>query len=634
MGTDHRSRLSFVIALSIILGSAWIGVWRAERPLQVSREPLFAAQNADGDRILPEPTVSGPEATDEEIEDAPVDLAAPVASSAEPRVDVTAERLGELLAAMRKRANQGQLLEPADTGAFALAAEVLESDPQNEAALAVWERAVDELVNAGRPTLPEDLLPLAQRALALASEERADLPRVVALRSSVERTEAMLTEIVRGERLLAREGASAQTFERAVERFRNALKIDSSSPRALRGMEDAQRLMIERALAVSLELRFDLATQLLEQADAVQPGSSRVLDARSQLMAFRAQTEAEQLTRFKDAVAANDADAADQVLETLRRLIAHPEQIADLESKVVNLRLYGGYAPGERFTDVLSDGSRGPRMVVVPVGRFRMGSPESEPGRGSSEGPQRLLAFDKGFAVARNEITVAEFRRFIEAEGYRTDAERSGSSAIYNEKSGRLTKRRGVDWRRSYNGTRARDGDPVVHVSWNDAAAYAAWLSKATGKPYRLPTEAEFEYVLRAGGSSIFPWGEGDPAETIANLAGSDELSETGRRWSQGIKGYNDGHWGPAPVRSYAANAFGLYDLEGNLSEWVEDCWHDNFLRAPEGTEAWVNPGCELRVIRGGSWGSSRDQCRSAWRGSALADSSGARVGFRVARSL
>lgn len=634
MGKDHRSRLSFVIALSIILGSAWIGVWRAERPQQVSREPLFAGQNADGDRILPEPVVSGPEASDDEIEDAPVDLAAAAPPVVEPRGDVTAERLGELIASMRVRAEQGQLLEPADSGAFALAAEVLGSDPQNAAALGVWERAVRELADAGRPTLPEDLLVPAQKALQLAPEASVDAPPVVALRNSVERTEAMLTEIVRGERLLAREGASARTFERAVERFRNALLIDPSSPRALRGMEDAQRKMIERALAVSLELRFDLATELLELADDVQPGSSRVLDARSQLMAFRAQTEAEQLTRFKDAVAASDADGAEQVLVTLRRLINNPEQISDLENKIVNVRLYGGYSPGERFTDVLDGGGRGPRMVVVPVGQFTMGSPENERGRGSSEGPQRRLVFDRGFAVARNEITVAEFRRFVEASAHQTDAERSGSSAVYDEKSGRLTKRRGVDWRRAFNGGRARDGDPVVHVSWNDAAAYARWLAQVTGKAYRLPTEAEFEYVLRAGGATAFPWGDGDPAEAIANLAGAGELSGAGRRWSQGIPGYDDGHWGPAPVRSYAANAFGLFDLDGNLSEWVEDCWHDNYLRAPEGTEAWVNPGCELRVIRGGSWGSSRDQSRSAWRGSAVAASSGARVGFRVVREL
>jgi formylglycine-generating enzyme required for sulfatase activity len=535
---------------------------------------------------------------------------------------------------MRALARQGQLLEPADSGAFALAAKVLDVDPQNAAALEVWERAVRELADAGRPTLPERLLAPARRALQLAPEARVDDAPVVALRNSVERTEAMLTEIVRGERLLAREGASARTFERAIERFRSALAIDPANPRALRGIEDVQRKMIERALAAALELQFDLATELLELADGVQPGSSRVLDARSQLMAFRAQTEAEQLARFKDAVAAGDADRAEQVLVTLRRLLNNPAQISDLQNKIVNLRLYGGYSPGEVFTDAFNDGGRGPRMVVVPVGRFTMGSPDSESGRDPSEGPQRQVVFNRGFAVARNEITVAEFRRFVEATSYRTDAERNGSSAVYDEKSGRLTKRRGVDWRRSYNGSRARDGDPVVHVSWNDAAAYARWLAQATGKPYRLPSEAEFEYALRAGHATVFPWGDGDPAEAIANLAGARELSGAGRRWSKGIPGYDDGHWGPAPVRSYAANAFGLFDLDGNVSEWVEDCWHDNYLRAPEGPEAWVNPGCELRVIRGGSWGSSREQSRSAWRGSALASSSGARVGFRVARDL
>lgn len=630
--SDQGSRLSFVIALLIILGSAWIGWWRAQRGpgatlpqrLEEPATPLAAAGDSAED--------AADLAAAEDAEDEPVELPADTLP-VEP-TELASEQLAALVQRMQAELDEGHLLEPRDSGAFALAARVLAVDPAQAEAREVWRRTLNELKEAGTPALPAALLPVARAALKLAPEAEVDAPPVVAVRNAVERGEALLDQITRGERLLAREGAGPRTFANAVERFRAALAVDPASPRALKGLEEAQRRMIERALASAYDLKFRTADELLQLAEGVQAGSSRVLDARSQVMAFRAQTEADQLSRFKDAIAAGNPDQAEAALKILRKLLQDTRQIQDLDSKIVNLKLYGGLSPGERFTDALADGSRGPRMVVIPVGSFLMGSAEDEAMRSKSEGPQRALRFERGYALARSEVSVAEFRLFVDSAGYVTDAERSGSSAIYDEKTGRMSKSKRINWQRSYNGSRARDGDPVVHVSWNDASAYADWLQKQTGKRYRLPTEAEFEYALRAGGSTLYPWGAADPTLPIANLAGTGEVSKQGRRWTQGFAAYDDNHWGPAPVRSFDANAFGAFDLDGNVSEWVEDCWHDNYLRAPDRPIAWVNPGCELRVIRGGSWGSARDQARSAWRGSALADSSGARVGFRVVREL
>ncbi len=633
MASDHRSKLSFLIALTIILGSTWIGWWRGQRqdspgervassstPVRVAVQPTTGA----ADEIEPE------EASLAESEGVDAALAADVA----PPIDVSADELVELIEAMRREQADGRLLEPADRSALSLAARVLAVDPENDEARKVLVRALAELRDAGSPVLPETLLTTAEQALALLPEELVDGAMAVSVRSSVERTQALLVQVKRAERLANREGAGPKAFAGSIEAYRAALAIDPANPRALRGLEEVQRRMIERAIAAAYDLRFATADKLLDQAEEVQIGTSRVLDARSQVMAFRAQTEAEQLTRFKDAVAANDLPAANQALEVLRKVLGNADQITDLERKIVNVQLYGGYERGERFGDLLTDGTRGPRMVVIPVGSFLMGSADSESGRNKNEGPQRSLVFERGFALARNEISVVEFRAFVEATDYRTDAERNGSSAVYDEKTGRLSKSRRVNWQRSYNGARARDNDPVVHVSWNDARAYADWLRAETGKPYRLPNEAEFEYALRAGGTTAFPWGDGDPDRPLANVAGAGEISKQGRRWSKGIADYDDGHWGPAPVRSFDPNAFRLYDLDGNVSEWVDDCWHDNYLRAPDRPIAWVNPGCDLRVVRGGSWGSARDQVRSAWRSGAAAGSSGARVGFRVARDL
>ena len=146
--------------------------------------------------------------------------------------------------------------------------------------------------------------------------------------------------------------------------------------------------------------------------------------------------------------------------------------------------------------------------------------------------------------------------------------------------------------------------------------------------------EAEFEYVLRAGSQTRYPWGDGAPSRVLANLTGAGDRSRSGRSWSDAFSDYRDGWWGPAPVKSFPANAWGVFDLEGNVSEWVEDCWHDSFIRAPDDGRAWVNPGCDKRVVRGASWGSAPDQARAAYRLSAAPDTRGPRVGIRVARDL
>ena len=178
------------------------------------------------------------------------------------------------------------------------------------------------------------------------------------------------------------------------------------------------------------------------------------------------------------------------------------------------------------------------------------------------------------------------------------------------------------------------DDLPVLHVSARDADAYAEWLSAQSGQRYRLPSEAEFEYALRAGGDGRFPWGDGAPAEGAGNLTGARDRSPGGRDWRNAFAGYGDGYWGPAPVGHFAANAYGLHDLAGNVGEWVADCWHDGYRRAPDGGAAWFNPGCRTRVMRGGAWASAPEQTRSAWRAPAGVETTNARIGFRVVREL
>ncbi|TAN00671.1 MAG: formylglycine-generating enzyme family protein, partial [Rhodanobacteraceae bacterium] len=304
-------------------------------------------------------------------------------------------------------------------------------------------------------------------------------------------------------------------------------------------------------------------------------------------------------------------------------------------AKLQNAREYASYHPGQVFTDHFLDiVGQAPPVVVVPRGSFPMGSPQRSRAQTSAEQPQHEVTIARGFAMARAEVTVAEFRAFVHASGYVPDSDRLGGASVYDETNGRMQTRAGVDWQDDYAGQRARDDDPVVNVSWNDAHAYAQWLSKHTGKHYRLPTEAEYEYAERAGTTTLYWWGDGTPSRKVENLTGSGDRSPAHRSWANAFEGYSDGYWGPAPVMSFLPNPFGLYDISGNVSEWVQDCWHENYVRAPTDGSAWVNPGCDERVIRGGSWGSAPDQDRSAFRQGAPADARSGRVGFRVVRDL
>jgi formylglycine-generating enzyme required for sulfatase activity len=280
-------------------------------------------------------------------------------------------------------------------------------------------------------------------------------------------------------------------------------------------------------------------------------------------------------------------------------------------------------------------GRPGPEMVVMPARSFMMGSPEDEDDRMANEGPQHRVTFERGFALSRTEVTVGEFADFVRATGYRTDAEIAGESRVYDVETGRMDESEDIDWRLDYAGENADENLPVVHVSWRDANAYVQWLSEQTGRTYRLPSEAEFEYALRGGTQTPYWWGDGAPPEDdMENVTGDRDQSPSGARWNVAFRRYSDGHWGPAPVGTLVRNPFDLNDMGGNVMEWVEDCWHDSYVRAPGDGSAWVNPGCERRVIKGASWSSTPAMSRSAFRISSATTSTDMRVGFRVARDL
>jgi formylglycine-generating enzyme required for sulfatase activity len=283
-----------------------------------------------------------------------------------------------------------------------------------------------------------------------------------------------------------------------------------------------------------------------------------------------------------------------------------------------------GPKPGETFRDC----SVCPEMVVIPAGSFQMGSPDDEKGRNSDEGPEHKVRINEPFALGKREVTVGEFRAFVAATGYRTEAEQGQGCAVLDSAKWRYGAKR--NWRAP--GFPQGDDHPVVCVSWNDARAYLKWLSAKANQNYRLPSEAEWEYAARARTTTARFWGEhSDQACQYANVA--DEALKRQYNWRT-IHDCDDGHVNTAPVGSYKSNAFGLKDILGNVWEWTDDCYNDSYDGAPSDGSAWSKGDCGRRVLRGGSWGSTPDVVRLALRSRHVTEDRDDVLGFRPARTL
>ena len=262
-----------------------------------------------------------------------------------------------------------------------------------------------------------------------------------------------------------------------------------------------------------------------------------------------------------------------------------------------------------------------PEMVEVPAGKFMMGSPHDEEHRAAQEGPRHQVTISKPFAVGKYEVTVGQFRTFVEEAGLDT------SRGCRFRSSDRTWK---LDEALSYDNHifRQKDNEPVVCVGWEEARAYVEWLSNKTGKRYRLLSEAEWEYVARAGTSGPFHFGH-----TIS----TDQANYNGER-TYGPFGRQGPYRGKtSPVGTFPANAFGLHDVHGNVAEWVEDCStkaNEDYNGASTDGSAFTLDRCTRRIGRGGSWWAGPAGIRSARRGRWVATRRYPTVGFRVALTL
>ena len=546
---------------------------------------------------------------------------------------VPAEARDALLAQAVEAERRGALFGSAPLGALDLYAALAAADPPVPEAEIAVQRVLDALEQRFDAARLDGRLDDAVAMMAVLDVERPD--GAPARRDAMDRARRAAASVATGD--LRREAGRwlAPRGDSAVYHYRNALVLQPDYAPATAGLVAVEQALLDRAAAASGRGDYAEADADLGRAARVGARPDAVQDARAALAQRRAERAAAALSEAADALGRLDLPGAARALADAKAADPQAPGLDAAAQRLAMARRYGHFLPGQRFADAVAEGGSGPAMVVVPHGAFRMGAGDDEPAARDNERPARSVRFERGFALAVHETTVAEFARFIAATGYRTVAERAGRSSAYDERGGAMVDVRGAHWRRSYAGRGQADPDsPVVHVAFEDAVAYADWLSARTGQRYRLPSEAEFEYALRAGSETPWPWGGQLPRRALGNLTGDGDASPQGRRWGRPIRGWADGYWGPAPVGRFPVEGFGTHDLIGNVSEWVEDCWHDGYRRAPADGRAWVNPGCRERVVRGGSWASTLDQSRSAFRLQVPERLSSARIGFRVARDL
>ena len=261
------------------------------------------------------------------------------------------------------------------------------------------------------------------------------------------------------------------------------------------------------------------------------------------------------------------------------------------------------------------ENSIGMALARIPAGSYLRGAAPNEVGSHANEGPRRRIRISDDFYLGAHEVTVAQFARFTEETGYRTDAERDAAGGFgIDFTSGLVQQQSGITWRDpGFPGFVPGDDHPVVLISWQDAERFCAWLSKREGRTYRLPTEAEWEYAARAGASTAYAFGD-DPQALAQHANVADASLSRALPAVDFAEDFDDGHAFLAPVASYPANAFGLYDMHGNVWEWCSDWFQSDAYVSATAKDPQGPAQGRFRAIRGGGWFNPAAQNRAAQR--------------------
>ncbi|MFC0251669.1 SUMF1/EgtB/PvdO family nonheme iron enzyme [Massilia consociata] len=471
-------------------------------------------------------------------------------------------------------------------------------------AMMIWQMlqgALSPAPSPGAPEAPEGMAPWRWEAL------RSGFAHDPAARPATVRA---LLEALRAAPGPSPEERAASEAAARAEQERQAREL------AARRQAEEQALEQAREAARALVERQRREQQRLERAAAEEARAARKEALRRQLLARREEEVAKARLAQEEAQrkAAQARAAAAYLAEQKRtRELQAARTAADLEKRMPAPASPMSDGDGVLRDPFLDGAGSGPSLVPIPTGRFQMGSHEHERRIAMAAGaqqrwleretPQRWVGIERPFAMGRCPVTVGEWRVFVAATGWEPHGE--------------------VDW--ADPGFPQTDAHPVVGVTWHDAQHYLRWLTEATGKPYRLPSEAEWEYACRAGTKTAFSFGD-----TIGPEQANYDATFT----------YNGGPRGPCrrgttPGGMFPPNPWGLYDMHGNVWEWVQDVVHDNYEGAPLDGSAWETGGdAARRILRGGSWLYNPRYLRSALRNGFSSVLSNDIVGFRVVREL
>lgn len=432
--------------------------------------------------------------------------------------------------------------------------------------------------------LPSEIVRQAQQDNQAEKDSQAQRPRQLD-------QEAQISALLSGAKAdLSANRLMSPAGNNAWEKYQAVLKLAPGHIDAQKGMDNViarYKSMFDSALR---RKKFAEAERYVSQIRSVHANASVLSEMENRLSASRAAEKRRQ-------------EAQKEKLERIRQEAAEAERRRqEQEAAARKAESNREKRAGRKFRDCEAC----PEMVVVPAGAFTMGSPSGESGRYADEGPRHQVKMWYPFAVGVYEVTFEEWDACVDAGGC--------GGYVPDDKG----------W--------GRGKRPVINVNWNDAQAYVQWLSNKTGAEYHLLSESEWEYVARAGTNTARYWGESSRAQCrYAN--GADE---TARRYHSNwpVEACDDGHYHTAPVGTYTANTFDLYDVLGNVWEWTQDCWNDNYSNVSGDGSARESGDCSMRVLRGGSYVSGPKFLRSAYRIGETSELRDGGLGFRVARSF
>ena len=514
-------------------------------------------------------------------------------ASKEPALSPEEAEVARLLAAAEADLKARRLTSPVGNNAWDRYQQVLKLQPTNLEAIAGMERVIGSYMELFSASVGEEDFDKAENYLAKIGNLHPDSP---VLGEGEQHLEA--AKQARADRLAEQErqrqaDEAARLAELERQRITEAIEANWEAFETAIQAED-----LSEAAAILAQVR-----ELNPEDQGLVTGEQRLAEAEQQ----------QAWDVFEEALDEDDFDMAAIALAFVRNLSPNASDLVEREQRLADRRA--------AFVVELAG-----EMVDIPGGTFQMGDLSGD--GDDDEKPVHSVTVP-AFSMGKYEVTVGQFQRFVEATEYHTDAERNadGNEGCYAYTAGEgWSWTWGRSWRRP--GYSVGDDQPVACVSWNDAQAFIAWLTQQTGESYRLPTEGEWEYAARAGSTTKYHFG--DRELQLCHFANhgdtSTDFSDRNKSCSDGV-GYRT-----TMVGRYQPNSFGLYDMHGNLWELVQDCYNESYAEAPINGSAWTSGNCDLRVIRGGSWGSSPGALRSANRGrSRLTDRNTTR-GFRLAQ--